>query len=69
MKKKQGKVLWFDKVKGYGFITQPEGTNVFVHYTAVEVEGRKELEQGQQVSYVLGDHNNRQVALNVEILA
>ena len=46
-----GTVKWFSRAKGYGFITQPNGPDLFVHYTAIEGEGFRNLEEGQSVEF------------------
>ena len=46
-----GKVKWFDTEKGYGFIEQEEGDDVFVHFSAIEGDGFKDLEEGQEVQF------------------
>ena len=46
-----GTVKWFNSSKGFGFITRPEGPDVFVHYKAIVGEGYKSLEEGQQVEF------------------
>jgi CspA family cold shock protein len=46
-----GKVKWFNDAKGYGFITHPDGRDVFVHYSSIEGDGFKTLNQGQEVEY------------------
>ncbi len=52
--KKQGKVKWFNNAKGYGFIEQPEGGgDVFVHYSSIQMDGFKTLDEGQMVEYEL----------------
>jgi CspA family cold shock protein len=48
-----GKVKWFDAKKGYGFIEVEGSKDVFVHYSAIEVDGFRTLNEGQQVSFVL----------------
>ena len=46
-----GTVKWFNKSKGYGFISQESGNDVFVHHTAIQGEGYKSLEEGQKVKF------------------
>ena len=52
----KGKVKWFDNKKGYGFITPEDGKDVFVHHTAIQGDGYKTLQEGQEVEFdiVLG---------------
>ncbi|HHZ17397.1 MAG TPA: cold-shock protein [Peptococcaceae bacterium] len=47
----QGKVKWFNAEKGYGFIESNEGGDVFVHFSAIQGEGFKTLEEGQSVTF------------------
>jgi len=47
----RGKVKWFNEKKGYGFIAQESGGDVFVHYSAIESEGFKTLREGQEVEF------------------
>lgn len=49
----KGTVKWFNAEKGYGFITGEDGADVFVHFSAINGEGFKSLEEGQSVSYDL----------------
>ncbi len=51
--KEQGTVKWFNATKGYGFITRSGGDDVFVHYSAIESEGYKTLNEGQKVEFML----------------
>jgi len=48
-----GVVKWFDNAKGYGFIRQNEGEDVFVHYRAIRGEGFRTLQEGQQVEFTV----------------
>ena len=47
----KGTVKWFNNQKGYGFISDEEGNDVFVHYTGLNMEGFKTLEEGQAVEF------------------
>ena len=47
----KGTVKWFNNQKGYGFISDEEGNDVFVHYTGLNVEGFKTVEEGQAVEF------------------
>ena len=49
--KGRGKVKWFNDAKGYGFIEQENGQDVFVHYSAIEGEGYKSLREGQELGF------------------
>jgi len=49
----RGTVKWFNVVKGYGFIGQPQGEDVFVHYSSIEMDGFRKLKQGQPVEFDL----------------
>ncbi|MDQ0162720.1 cold-shock protein [Bacillus alveayuensis] len=61
-----GKVKWFNSEKGYGFIQVDGGDDVFVHYTAIQSNGFKTLEEGQAVSFEIVDGNRGPQAANVQ---
>jgi len=51
--KEKGQVKWFNAGKGYGFIQRNTGEDVFVHYSAIEMEGFRTLQQGSEVEFVV----------------
>ena len=61
----QGKVKWFNAEKGFGFIDSSEGQDVFVHFSAIQSEGFKTLEEGQDVSFEIVEGNRGPQAANV----
>lgn len=61
----QGKVKWFNAEKGYGFIEREDGDDVFVHYSAIEEEGFKSLEEGQTVEFEIVEGARGPQASNV----
>ena len=63
-----GRVKWFNNDKGYGFIEYKENEDVFVHYSAIEVEGYKTLSEGQLVEIKLVETSKGYQALNVKLL-
>ncbi|MDC3413000.1 cold-shock protein [Aquibacillus sp. 3ASR75-11] len=60
-----GVVKWFNAEKGYGFIQVEDGNDVFVHYSAIQEEGFKTLEEGQQVSFEIIEGDRGPQAANV----
>jgi CspA family cold shock protein len=65
-----GKVKWFNAAKGYGFIQQSEGEDVFVHFSEIQSEGFKSLDEGQAVSFDAGTgKNSKPQATNVRVLS
>lgn len=60
-----GKVKWFNAEKGYGFITSDEGQDIFVHFSAIQEEGFKSLEEGQEVSFDVTEGDCGPQATNV----
>lgn len=61
----KGTVKWFNAEKGYGFITGEDGKDVFVHFSAIQGEGFKSLDEGQAVSYDLVEGTKGMQAANV----
>ena len=61
----QGTVKWFSNEKGYGFISQNEGEDVFVHFSAIEMDGYKSLEEGQPVEFEVTEGPKGKQASNV----
>jgi CspA family cold shock protein len=61
----RGKVKWFSNQKGYGFITLDNGTDVFVHHNAIEGDGFRTLEEGQEVEFNVEDSPKGEHAVNV----
>ncbi|MBE6121390.1 MAG: cold-shock protein [Solobacterium sp.] len=60
-----GKVKWFNAEKGYGFITADDGTDIFVHYSAIQSEGFKTLDEGQAVTFDVTQSDRGPQASNV----
>ncbi|MGQ0441575.1 cold shock-like protein CspB [Bacillus sp. B-TM1] len=61
----QGKVKWFNNEKGFGFIEIEGADDVFVHFSAIQGEGYKALEEGQEVSFDITEGNRGPQAANV----
>jgi CspA family cold shock protein len=64
----KGKVKWFNNQKGYGFITQESGSDVFVHHNAIQGEGYKSLTEGQQVEFGVEQGPKGEHAVNVVVV-
>lgn len=60
-----GKVKWFNAEKGYGFIEREEGGDVFVHFSAIQADGFKTLEEGQAVAFDVVEGPRGEQAANV----
>jgi CspA family cold shock protein len=63
-----GTVKWFNASKGYGFIERQGGPDVFVHFTAIEAEGFRTLQEGQQVEFVIEQGPKGLQAAGVKII-
>ena len=63
---KYATVKWFNSEKGYGFIVDQDGNDIFVHYSVIETDGYKYLEEGQAVSYELIETDKGLQAINVK---
>ncbi|EER74123.1 cold-shock DNA-binding domain protein [Weissella paramesenteroides ATCC 33313] len=64
----QGTVKWFNADKGYGFISRESGDDVFVHFSAIQTDGFKSLEEGQAVSFEVQQGDRGLQAANVSKL-
>lgn len=64
----QGTVKWFNSEKGYGFISVDGGNDVFVHFSAIQGDGFKSLEEGQRVTFEVVEGNRGPQAANVSKL-
>jgi CspA family cold shock protein len=64
----QGTVKWFNAVKGYGFIGRDDGDDVFVHFSAINMDGYRKLEAGQQVEFSIETSDKGLQAANVEVI-
>lgn len=64
-KRTRGTVKWFNASKGYGFITPEEGPDVFVHYSAIQAEGFRSLQEGDKVEFTIESSPKGPQATNV----
>ncbi|KZZ84670.1 MULTISPECIES: cold-shock protein [Bacillaceae] len=62
----EGTVKWFNAEKGFGFIEREDGDDVFVHFSAIQGDGFKTLEEGQKVTFEIVQGNRGDQAANVE---
>jgi CspA family cold shock protein len=64
----EGTVKWFDRSKGFGFISREGGTDVFVHYSAIQSDGFRNLDEGQRVEFSVEQGDKGPKAANVTTL-
>ena len=64
----EGKVKWFNEKKGFGFIEQEGGKDLFVHYTGITSDGFKTLSEGQRVRFEIEDSPKGPKARNVQVI-
>lgn len=63
-----GTVKWFNGAKGFGFIEQDSGGDVFVHYTAINADGFRNLEEGQRVEFIVTEGQKGPQAQDVTLI-
>ncbi|PIP79518.1 MAG: cold shock domain protein CspD [Gammaproteobacteria bacterium CG22_combo_CG10-13_8_21_14_all_40_8] len=69
MQKENGTVKWFNNAKGYGFIKPIDGgSDIFAHYSTIDMKGYRSLKAGQEVSFDLTKGPKGQHAVNIELL-
>jgi cold shock protein len=61
----QGTVKWFNAAKGYGFIEQETGDDIFVHFSAIQGDGFKTLNEGEKVEFEVSEKEGKSQAVNV----
>ena len=64
----QGTVKWFNDQKGFGFISRENDPNVFVHFSAINMDGYRKLEDGQQVEFSIETSENGLQAADVDVI-
>ena len=68
MSREQGVVKWFNAAKGYGFIQRQSGEDVFVHFSAIQMDGYKSLTEGQTVEFEIAPNKKGRRAVNVAVV-
>src|SRR5262249_6728611 len=63
-----GTVKWFNPEKGYGFISREDGPDVFVHFSSIQMDGYRSLEEGQRVEFDVGREKRGEKAQNVRVV-
>ncbi len=64
-----GQVKWFNETKGFGFLEQENGPDVFVHFSSIKADGFKTLAEGQRVQFEIQDGQKGPQAANVELIS
>ena len=64
----KGKVKWFNATKGFGFIEREDGSDIFVHYSAINAEGFRTLTEGQEVTFDVVEGEKGLQASNVQLV-
>ncbi len=64
----KGKVKWFNATKGFGFIEREDGSDIFVHYSAINAEGFRTLAEGQEVTFDVVEGEKGLQASNVQLV-
>ena len=64
----EGIVKWFNASKGFGFIEREDGNDIFVHYSAIQADGYKSLDEGARVRFDVVDGQKGPAAANVELV-
>lgn len=64
----RGKVKWFNATKGFGFIEREDGSDIFVHYSAINSDGFRSLAEGQEVEFEVVEGDKGLQAANVQVL-
>ncbi|MBX3047782.1 MAG: cold-shock protein [Anaerolineales bacterium] len=66
--REQGTVKWFNSAKGYGFLERDSGGDIFVHFSAINMDGFRSLKEGQRVEFVVGDSDKGPQAQDVTLI-
>ena len=67
--RERGQVKWFNKIKGFGFITRDQGDDIFVHFRSIRGQGRRFLREGQEVEFCVVENDKGLQAEDVEVAA